>query len=128
VARHLRERAAAVGVADQSARPLTGPVKLPVARANCPVPPVTFQASCCVPLNRQLCGLIENDRLPSVLTRCMVPLGKTRSSRLTSAGSVGRCGSSTNRPTPRNTRLASTTLLMPYGYPYPARPRTRGCR
>jgi len=42
----------------RSARPLTVPVKLPVAPANCPVPPVTCQVSRDVPVNRQLCGLI----------------------------------------------------------------------
>src|SRR6476646_6827418 len=33
--------------------------ELPVALANCPVPPVTCKLSCCVPLNKQLCRLIE---------------------------------------------------------------------
>lgn len=38
-----------------------------------------FQVSSDVPVNRQLCGLTENDRLlPSVLTRCMVPLRKAQ--------------------------------------------------
>ena len=54
----------------------------------------------------------ENDnRVPGVLTTCMVPPRKTRSSRLTPvAGSGGT--SSTTRPTPRNTPLARTTLPM----------------
>ena len=47
-----------------------------------------------------------------VLTRCMAPSGKTRSSRLTFGGSVGRLGISTIRPTPVNTPLATTTLLI----------------
>jgi hypothetical protein len=40
---------------------VTVPVTLPVAPANCPVPSVTCQLSCEVPLNRQLCGLTENE-------------------------------------------------------------------
>ena len=48
------------GLRAKSARPLTVPEKLPVALANCPVPPVTCKLSCCVPLNKQLCRLIEN--------------------------------------------------------------------
>ena len=46
------------GLRAKSARPLTVPEKLPVASANCPVPPVTCKLSCCVPLNKQLCRLI----------------------------------------------------------------------
>ena len=44
------------GLRAKSARPLTVPEKLPVASANCPVPPVTRKLSCCVPLNKQLCS------------------------------------------------------------------------
>jgi hypothetical protein len=104
VERRLRERAAAVGVADQKRPAADRPVKLPVAEANCPVPLVTSQVSADVPLNRQLCGLIVNGPLPSVLMRWMVPPGKTRSHRLS--------GNSTTRPTPLNTPLATTTPLM----------------
>ena len=73
------------GLRAKSARPLTIPVKLPVAPVNFPVPPVTCQVSYDVPVNRQLRGLItKGDRgLPSVLTTCRVPPGKTRSSWLT---------------------------------------------
>ena len=46
------------GLRAKSARPLIVPVKLPVAPANFPVPPVTCWANCDVPVNRQLCGLI----------------------------------------------------------------------
>jgi hypothetical protein len=38
---------------------MTVPEKLPVASANWPAPPVTCKLSCCVPLNKQLCRLIE---------------------------------------------------------------------
>ena len=51
-----------LGLRAKSATALTVPVKLPIASSNCPVPPVTSQVSCCVPVNRQLCGLTENDR------------------------------------------------------------------
>ena len=94
------------GLRAKSATALTVPVTLPAASANCPVPPVTSQVSCCVPVNRQLWGLMKNDRSPSALTTCMVPLGKTRSSW------PSGCESSTTRPTPRNTPLARTTLPM----------------
>ena len=42
------------GLRAKSATALTVPVKLPVAPSNCPVPPVTSQASCDVPVNTQL--------------------------------------------------------------------------
>jgi len=42
----------------------------------------------------------------------MVPAGKTRSSRLLLSGSPGTLGISTTRPTPLNTPLATTTLLI----------------
>src|SRR5271166_3010579 len=69
------------GLRAKSATALAVPVKLPIASSNCPVPPVTSQVNCCVPVNRQLCGLTEPDnRAPPVLTTCIVPLRKTRSS------------------------------------------------
>src|SRR5262249_40408003 len=98
------------GLRAKSATAPIVPVKLPVAWPNCPVPPVTSQVNCCVAVNRQLCGLTDPDRVPGVLTTCMVPLRKTRSSRLTPAESGGT--SSTTRPTPLNTPLARTTLPM----------------
>src|SRR6185437_3854074 len=70
------------GLRANCARPLTVPVKLPVAPVNFPVPPVTCQVNSAVPVNRQLSGLItKGDRgFPVVLSTCRVPPGKTRSS------------------------------------------------
>src|SRR6202042_1768720 len=56
------------GLRAKSAWPLTVPEKLPVASANCPVPPVTCKLSCCVPLNKQLCRLIEEPGIPVTQT------------------------------------------------------------
>jgi len=110
-ARHLRERAAAVGVAGQERPAADRPGEAArrvgeLARAASYLQaellrPVTCKLSCCVPLNKQLCRLIEKpgNRVPSVLTACTVPPRETRSSWLT--GSPGT--TSTNRPAPLRT-------------------------
>ena len=58
-ARHLRERAAAVGVAGQERPAADRPGEAARRVSELPVPPVTCKLSCCVPLNKQLCRLIE---------------------------------------------------------------------
>jgi hypothetical protein len=58
----------------------------------------------------QLRELTENDVSRIVVTTCIVPSVKTRSSRTTLSGSVGRFGSSTILPTPSKTPLARTVV------------------
>ena len=85
-----RHGAAAVGIAGpKPSRFGCADGKLPVAPANWPVPPVISPGFCSFKVIMQLCGLIEKEVMsPPLLMRCMVPPGKTRSSRLTSGGSV----------------------------------------
>src|SRR5439155_23911527 len=94
----------------------TGPepvaAKLPLAAENRPVPPTTSTVCCTVALKWQLCPFPpETEKSTSVLTMRVLPSAKTKSSRLTLSGSVGRFGISTIRPTPLNTPLATITLL-----------------
>src|ERR671931_347165 len=46
------------------------PVKVPLAWANSPVPPVISESSWSVARNRQLCGLSVDEKPTVVLTRC----------------------------------------------------------
>jgi RibD domain-containing protein len=90
--------------------PSTDPVNVPLAAANEPVPPVITAVCATVTLSRQLSGFSENEKSTAVLTRCIVPSAKTRSSRTTLSGSPGGLGISTILPAPVNTPLATIEL------------------
>lgn len=112
VERNVLEIAAAVGVAGQDRRSGNGAGAAAGRIGELPGAADDFPGGWIVAVATQLSGLTETEKSRFVLTRCMLPLAKTRSSRLTLSGSVGRLGTSTIRPTPVNTPLATITLLM----------------
>jgi len=112
VERNVLEIAAAVGVAGQDRRSGNGAGAAAGRVGELPGAADDFPGGWIVAVATQLSGLTETEKSRFVLTRCMLPLAKTRSSRLTLSGSVGRFGTSTIRPTPLNAPLAMTTLVM----------------
>src|SRR5215813_2601972 len=63
------------GLRGATPRPVSVPVKLPVASVNCLVPPVICAVDVAVAVATQLSGLMENGPPVGVVRRCMVPSG-----------------------------------------------------
>ena len=91
---------------------VTVPVKLPAAAANWPVPAVNSPVCCSVNLNRQLSGLNEVISPPIAALYARSPQGRPDRRALCSRGRWADPGAQRSGPTPLNTPLATTTLLM----------------